>query len=56
MPIYATRTVARLKKFSFFSVTLLVITTDRYIGCKQDLEQPMNDRFNSLLPMGAQSE
>jgi integrase len=26
-----------------------VLTTERYLGCKQDLEKPVNDRFGSLL-------
>jgi site-specific recombinase XerD len=25
-----------------------VLTTERYLGCKQDLEKPVNDRFGSL--------
>ena len=52
MPSYATRTVSSSKKFTSF----LVITTERYIGCKQNLEQPVNDWFNSVMPLGAQSE
>ena len=25
-----------------------VLTTERYLGCKQDLEKPVNDRFGCL--------
>jgi hypothetical protein len=25
-----------------------VLTTERYLGCKQNLEKPVNDRFGSL--------
>jgi hypothetical protein len=25
-----------------------VLTTDRYLGCKQNLEEPVNDRFGCL--------
>jgi hypothetical protein len=24
------------------------LTTERYLGCKQNLEEPVNDRFGSL--------
>jgi hypothetical protein len=25
-----------------------VLTTERYLGCKQNLEEPVNDRFGCL--------
>jgi hypothetical protein len=27
-----------------------VLTTERYLGCKQNLEEPVNDRFGCLFP------
>jgi hypothetical protein len=26
-----------------------VLTTERYLGCKQNLERPVNNRFESLI-------
>jgi len=28
-----------------------VLTTERYLGCKQNLEEPVNDRFGCLFPL-----
>ena len=30
-----------------------VLTTERYLGCKQNLEEPVNDRFGCLLSGGS---
>jgi site-specific recombinase XerD len=30
-----------------------VLTTERYLGCKQNLEKPVNDRFGRLFALGA---
>jgi hypothetical protein len=27
-----------------------VLTTERYLGCKQNLQEPVNDRFGCLVP------
>jgi len=51
-PSYATRTGA----IQFLLGHASVLTTERYLGCKQNLEQPVNDRFGSLIPIDAQSE
>ena len=32
-----------------------VLTTERYLGCKQNLEEPVNDRFGSLFSMSSES-
>jgi hypothetical protein len=29
-----------------------VLTTERYLGCKQNLEEPVNDRFGCLFSGG----
>ena len=29
-----------------------MLTTERYLGCKQNLEEPENNRFGSLLAVG----
>jgi hypothetical protein len=35
-------------RFSSFSAMFSVLTTERYPGCKQNLEEPVNDRFGCL--------
>jgi site-specific recombinase XerD len=45
-----------LEQIQFLLGHASVLTTERYLGCKQNLEQPVNDRFGSLMPMNAQSE
>lgn len=32
-----------------------VLTTERYLGCKQNLEAPVNDRFGCLFSEGLES-
>ena len=45
-----------LEQIQFLLGHASVLTTERYLGCKQNLEQPVNDRFGSLIPMDAQTE
>jgi integrase len=37
-----------LEQIQFLLGPVSVLTTERYLGCKQNLEQPVNDRFGSL--------
>ena len=37
-----------LEQIQFLLGHASVLTTERYLGCKQNLEQPVNDRFGSL--------
>jgi hypothetical protein len=38
-----------LEQIQFLLGHASVLTTERYLGCKQNLEQPVNDRFGSLI-------
>jgi hypothetical protein len=37
-----------LEQIQFLLGHVSVLTTERYLGCKQNLEDPVNDRFGSL--------
>lgn len=37
-----------LEQIQFLLGHVSVLTTERYLGCKQNLEEPVNDRFGSL--------
>ncbi|HMH16017.1 MAG TPA: site-specific integrase [Edaphobacter sp.] len=37
-----------LEQIQFLLGHASVLTTERYLGCKQNLEKPVNDRFGSL--------
>ena len=54
-PSYATPT-GGLQQIQFLLGHASVLTTERYLGCEQNFEQPVNDGFGSLMPMDAQSE
>jgi hypothetical protein len=49
VPSYATQTEESLNKSSFLRGHASVLTTERYLGCKQNQEQPVNDRFGPLI-------
>jgi site-specific recombinase XerD len=38
-----------LEQIQFLLGHASVLTTERYLGCKQNLEQPVNDRFGPLI-------
>lgn len=38
-----------LQQIQFLLGHASVLTTERYLGCKQNLEQPVNDRFGPLV-------
>jgi site-specific recombinase XerD len=38
-----------LEQIQFLLGHASVLTTERYLGCKQNLEEPVNDRFGCLL-------
>ena len=38
-----------LEQIQFLLGHVSVLTTERYLGCKQNLEEPVNDRFGRLL-------
>jgi hypothetical protein len=40
-----------LEQIQFLLGHASVLTTERYLGCKQDLEEPVNDRFGSLFAL-----
>ena len=42
---------ANWSKYNFFWDTPSVLTTERYLGCKQNLEEPVNDRFVACSPV-----
>jgi hypothetical protein len=46
---------ANWNKYSFFWGHASVLTTEHYLGCKQNLEEPVNDRFGCLLSTGFDS-
>jgi len=37
-----------LEQIQFLLGHVSVLTTERYLGCKQNLEEPVNDRFGCL--------
>jgi integrase len=37
-----------LEQIQFLLGHVSVLTTERYLGCKQNLEEPVNDRFKCL--------
>jgi integrase len=37
-----------LEQIQFLLGHVSVLTTERYLGCKQNLEEPVNDRFGWL--------
>jgi site-specific recombinase XerD len=37
-----------LEQIQFLLGHASVLTTERYLGCKQNLEEPVNDRFGCL--------
>jgi len=37
-----------LEQIQFLLGHVSVLTTERYLGCKQNLEEPVNDRFGYL--------
>jgi site-specific recombinase XerD len=39
-----------LEQIQFLLGHASVLTTERYLGCKQNLGEPVNDRFGCLLP------
>jgi site-specific recombinase XerD len=39
-----------LEQIQFLLGHVSVLTTERYLGCKQNLEEPVNDRFGPLYP------
>jgi integrase len=41
-----------LEQIQFLHGHVSVLTTERYLGCKQNLEEPANDRFGCLLDPG----
>ena len=40
-----------LEQIQFLLGHASVLTTERYLGCKQNLEEPVNDRFGSLFSL-----
>jgi site-specific recombinase XerD len=40
-----------LEQIQFLLGHASVLTTERYLGCKQNLEEPVNDRFGSLFAL-----
>ncbi len=44
-----------LEQIQFFLGHASVLTTERYLGCKQNLEEPVNDRFGCLFSGGVES-
>jgi site-specific recombinase XerD len=41
-----------LEQIQFLLGHASVLTTERYLGCKQNLEEPVNDRFGCLFSAG----
>jgi site-specific recombinase XerD len=41
-----------LEQIQFLLGHASVLTTERYLGCKQNLEEPVNDRFGCVFPGG----
>jgi hypothetical protein len=44
-----------LEQIQFFLGHASVLTTERYLGCKQNVEEPVNDRFGCLFSGGVDS-
>jgi integrase len=44
-----------LEQIQFLLGHASVLTTERYLGCKQNLEEPVNDRFGCLISEGVDS-
>jgi site-specific recombinase XerD len=44
-----------LEQIQFLLGHASVLTTERYLGCKQNLEEPVNDRFGCLFSLGVDS-
>lgn len=44
-----------LEQIQFLLGHASVLTTERYLGCKQNLEDPVNDRFGCLFSGGVDS-
>lgn len=44
-----------LEQIQFFLGYASVLTTERYLGCKQNLEEPVNNRFGRLFSTGLDS-
>jgi site-specific recombinase XerD len=44
-----------LEQIQFLLGHASVLTTERYLGCKQNLEEPVNDRFGCLFSGGVDS-
>jgi len=44
-----------LEQIQFLLGHASVLTTERYLGCKQNLEEPVNDRFGCLFTVGLDS-
>lgn len=40
---------AELEQVQFFLGHVSLLTTERYLGCKQNLEERVNDRFGCLV-------
>jgi integrase len=40
-----------LEQIQFLLGHASILTTERYLGCKQNLEEPVNDRFGALFAM-----
>jgi hypothetical protein len=47
-PSSATSNGGELEQIQFLLGQVSVLTTERYLGCKQNLEEPVNDRFGCL--------
>ncbi len=48
VPGYVTQTAESLS-IQFLLGHASVLTTEHYLGCKQNLEDPVNDRFRPLI-------
>ncbi|WP_158945680.1 tyrosine-type recombinase/integrase [Granulicella sp. S190] len=44
-----------LEQIQFLLGHASVLTTERYLGCKQNLDEPVSDRFGSLFSGGVDS-
>jgi integrase len=45
-----------LEQIQFLLVHASVLTTEHYLGCKQNLKEPVNDRFGPLFPVKEPTE
>jgi hypothetical protein len=48
-PSFATQAGGELEQIQFLLGHASVLTTERYLGCRQNLEKPVNDRFGPLI-------